>query len=138
MRFSLVRLSRGELDHEVLWASVATLAAAVGWIWLTLLGPPPLICPFHALTAGIPCPTCGTTRALLALMQGDVAASLGYHPAVAPGVAMGAAAWAYAWVVVLFRLPRIRVSASGWAATAIRWTVAAAVAGIWIIQIVRH
>ncbi|MFB3855339.1 MAG: DUF2752 domain-containing protein [Vicinamibacterales bacterium] len=135
MRVRLIRLSGGELDHEMLWASVATLAAAVAWIWLSRLGPPPLVCPFHALTGGIPCPSCGTTRALMLLLEGDFSASIRNHPAVGPGVVIGAAMWVYAWAVVVFRLPRIRVSASARAATAVRWGVVAFVAGIWAVQV---
>lgn len=32
------------------------------------------------ILVGIPCPGCGMTRALIALMHGDVAQSLQYHP----------------------------------------------------------
>jgi hypothetical protein len=35
-------------------------------------------CPLRHFT-GIPCPTCGMTRSLLALAQGDWSASLSYH-----------------------------------------------------------
>ena len=37
------------------------------------------LCPFALLT-GHPCPGCGLTRATLALLHGDVAASLHFHP----------------------------------------------------------
>lgn len=40
-------------------------------------------CPIRALT-GIPCPTCGFTRAALALLQGDIAQSLHIHPMLLP------------------------------------------------------
>lgn len=39
-------------------------------------------CPFHALT-GLPCPTCGTTRALAALTHGRIAAALAWNPLAA-------------------------------------------------------
>jgi hypothetical protein len=42
-------------------------------------GPP--MCP-TALFLGIPCPGCGLTRATLALLHGDIAAALHFHPLV--------------------------------------------------------
>jgi hypothetical protein len=41
----------------------------------------PAFCP-TALFLGIPCPGCGLTRASLALLRGDFAAALGFHPLV--------------------------------------------------------
>jgi hypothetical protein len=46
---------------------------------LVFLGPP--LCP-TALFFGIPCPGCGLTRATLALLQGDLASALHFHPLV--------------------------------------------------------
>ena len=43
-------------------------------------------CPFFALT-GKPCPTCGVTRALWALLQGDAARYWHYQPMALPLVA---------------------------------------------------
>lgn len=40
-------------------------------------------CPIRAIT-GIPCPTCGFTRAALALLQGDIVRSLRIHPMLLP------------------------------------------------------
>lgn len=134
MRF--VTLRPGEVDHEVLWASVGTLALAVSWLWLSMLGPPPVLCPFRTIT-GLPCPTCGATRAFAALFSGDLPGSLGYNPAVVPALAAGAVAWVYAWVVVCLRLPRIRLSAGPRAARVLRWTIALAAAGFWAVQILR-
>ena len=61
--------------------------------WLRLMLP---VCPLRAVT-GIACPTCGGTRAVLALLRGDVTGSLAWNPFVALGLAglfaLGAAAW---------------------------------------------
>lgn len=37
---------------------------------------------------GYPCPGCGFTRAALALLRGDLAASLRYHPLALPGAVL--------------------------------------------------
>ncbi len=59
------RLQSGQL---LLAAALALLVALVR-------------CPFRFLT-GISCPGCGMTRALLALLRGDLAAAYDYHPLV--------------------------------------------------------
>ena len=50
---------------------------------ITRLGIP---CPTSSLF-GVQCPTCGITRSLMALLRGDVAQSIAYHPG---GVALAA------------------------------------------------
>jgi hypothetical protein len=63
-------------------------------------------CPFHALT-GVPCPGCGTTRALLALVRGDVPAALAWNPAATVALLAGwiAATCAPIWVLLEGPLP---------------------------------
>ena len=39
-----------------------------------------------ASTLGIPCPACGTSRAIVELLQGDFIGSLRYHPLLIPGI----------------------------------------------------
>ncbi len=39
----------------------------------------PTLCPFRLVT-GLPCPFCGMTRSMLALGQGDLGASVRFHP----------------------------------------------------------
>ncbi len=56
----------------------AVAACALGlYIWSGLA------CPFKAVT-GMPCPTCGMTRSLVALSHGDIGASLACHPFTIP------------------------------------------------------
>lgn len=53
----------------------AAFVGAVGLLlYLSDIG-----CVFRAVT-GVPCPGCGMTRAWLALLRGDVASAIAYHP----------------------------------------------------------
>ncbi|UCD76529.1 MAG: DUF2752 domain-containing protein [Phycisphaerales bacterium] len=65
------------------WA-VAVTAVWLGGVWLAswlsrLVESPPSLCLFHRVT-GLPCPTCGTTRMVLALGQGRPVDALLLNP----------------------------------------------------------
>jgi hypothetical protein len=53
--------------------------AWIGWNLAAGHGHAPVLCLVKALT-GIPCPSCGVTRSLVALAAGDVAGALGANP----------------------------------------------------------
>ncbi len=61
-----------------IWGVSAASAVLLAPLWPRLL---PLLprCTFHRLT-GHPCPTCGTTRAALALLHGHVIDAITYNP----------------------------------------------------------
>lgn len=117
---------RADLPLAGLWA-----VAAAGAVALAPLAPlfagllPP--CPLHVMT-GLPCPTCGTTRAALHLAHGDVLAALAVNPLAAGGLTLGVLGGllAPAWVAVRGPLPRVTPERR-W-----RWLVAAVLAGNWI------
>lgn len=80
--------SRPTGPYEVTWpvlvALAGTLIAAGFRVAFALWGrvPVPLpVCLLYTLT-GIPCATCGTTRAFQALARGDVASALAYQPLI--------------------------------------------------------
>jgi len=96
-----------EVDAEMIWG-------AVGFVVLlgARLVPAPLTdwyrCPFHTIT-GIPCFTCGMTRAFRHMVRFDVVEAFAISPLGAVFCLFTAAFVLYALVVVLFRLPRPRV-----------------------------
>jgi len=95
----------GAADREMIWGSVLGSAGVLGAGWLRLGLPTPL-CPFHALT-GIPCPSCGTTRAAGCLLRGDFAGALEWNP-LGTLLLGGALLYvAYAAIVSGFRLRRV-------------------------------
>jgi hypothetical protein len=50
-------------------------------------------CPLHRLT-GAWCPGCGSSRAIVSLLRGDVTASFRYHPLLLPMLALLGWMWA--------------------------------------------
>lgn len=94
----LVRVQR-RFPHIPAWAIALVLfhLALVGLYVLLSAGtgeqPAPL-CNFRRLT-GLPCPTCGTTRMVLALGRADFTAALAYNP-----LALLLLAVAVAWLVL--------------------------------------
>ena len=78
------------MDHEAIWAPLTVLAFLAARFFpfeLLNLGP----CPWRMMT-GVPCPTCGGTRAMMALARMEIPAALALNPLVA---AAGIAAAVY-------------------------------------------
>lgn len=79
----------------------------LGLVWLKTGRPLPP-CTFHAVT-GWPCPTCGTTRATLKLLQGDLLSAFALNPLYFLGLVALVIFNVYAVVVLTARLPRLRL-----------------------------
>lgn len=96
------------MDHEAagLGASLGAAALVAGWLRLGLPRP---VCPLHAAT-GIPCPGCGTTRAIEALLAGEGSAAFLLNPLACAALAAVVIFDLYAAAVLLGRLPRWRPS----------------------------
>ena len=99
-------LHPGELDHEKLWLGVGVASCLLGGAWLAMDLPLPE-CNFRRFT-GLPCPTCGSTRAVRALREVDLLGAFHWNPLVTLGFAAAGLYLVYAVVVLLFRLPRFR------------------------------
>lgn len=77
------------------WLVAGALGCAGGALLAVLPAARPSLCPSRALL-GLPCPGCGMTRALAALLRGDFAAAFAFHPwafALAAQAALGWVAW---------------------------------------------
>lgn len=83
-------------------AGMTAIAGALVVLWAFPWAAGVLACPLKELTS-IPCPTCGTTRALLALARGDVWSALRLQPLATAGVGLGLLA--SAWLAAGGRLP---------------------------------
>lgn len=99
-----------EFDTEALVAlALAAYGAMAGALLLTrdyLWA-----CPFLHFT-GLPCPACGGTRSVSAMLAGDLPLALSWNPLMATGVLGAVLFMVYVAVVRLFGLPRVRVLSS--------------------------
>lgn len=111
MKIYLRRKKAGEYDHELLWGLLALPLVLLAGFTIALLWADHLFCGYRQFT-GYRCPGCGLTHALLHLFHGDVAAALQSNALAVFALSCAVAYIAYSAVVVLFRLPRIRVMAT--------------------------
>jgi len=121
-----------DLQLALLWLAAAASAVALRPVWLTVA---PLLrpCVFRALT-GVPCPTCGTTRAATALLNGELTTAIAANPmaALAGLVFVAGAPLAVGWTMTKRKLP----SATGPLPVWVR-VVAASLIGLnWVYVIV--
>jgi len=91
-------------------------------------------CPVHTLT-GLPCPSCGTTRAALALAAGDPLAAFAANPLAALGWLAAIAGGLAALALLAFGRPL--PSLPGWPERW-RWPLAVALAADWAYLIGRE
>lgn len=108
MRVEWRRRRAGEPDHELIWLVVTLGLAAAGSGWLALHLPWP-VCNFRALT-GLPCATCGATRASLSFLHGHPGAAWRFNPLICVGLCAVGFFDAYALVVLGTRSKRVRLS----------------------------
>lgn len=67
-----------ERQLAMLWGAAAASAVILRPLWITI-APHLRACTFRKLT-GFPCPTCGTTRTALALLDFDLGAAFAVNP----------------------------------------------------------
>ena len=100
-------LAPKETDFEFLFLTVSSGFVASCFAWLSL-GLPWPGCLFRRLT-GMPCPTCGATRCAMALAHGDLLGAMRHNPLMFVCYGLTVVVNVYAAVVLLFRLPRLRL-----------------------------
>ena len=108
---------------------VLGVAGAFGIMLLGLDRLPFAVCTFKAMT-GLPCFTCGGTRAAARLARLDVAGALAMNPLVAVG-AMAMVPWALADLVLRRRGSALGLEVDPAARVVLRWLVVALAVANW-------
>lgn len=108
MKLTLQRIGPRQADPERIWGWVGLLVLVGSGLWLRCLGPPPVRCQFRQLT-GLPCPTCGSTRSLAALAEGDLAGSFRMNPLASVAFLLALGYVPYALLATHMTLPRVRL-----------------------------
>jgi hypothetical protein len=123
--------TREERQLALLWLAAAASVVGLRPLWLALV---PLMrpCVFRSLT-GIPCPTCGTTRAATAFLHGNLAAAFTANPlAAAAGLFFVVGApLAALWAILRLPVPVVSFPLPARA----RFAVVAVVAANWLYLI---
>ena len=125
------RLRPLEVDHEALWLVVGGASICLLGVALATPGIQLPRCMFKTLT-GLPCPTCGVTRTVIALSRLDVGRALFMNPLAAIAGVAGLLYLLYAAAVLVLRLPRLRPTVSDVDARRIRIAAVATLAINWI------
>ena len=108
MQIACRQLTVSEIDHELLWLSVSLGGLIAAALWFALHLPWPH-CVFHELT-GLPCLTCGATRAAMQFFHGNFLVALKWNPLAFAGLCAVSMFDVYAAVVLATRAPRLRIA----------------------------
>jgi hypothetical protein len=103
---------------RVAGAGMLAVAAVRPWLPATI-GPP---CPLRTVT-GIPCPFCGMTRGVTAIVHGNFSAAFGFNPGAFLVVAMALV------LLVAWRWQRVRIP---------MWAVFVFFAALWSFQLFKY
>jgi hypothetical protein len=106
MRMILQKRTHGQIEFGIIYGGIALLAVCVGRFVPVLTFAPS--CVFKDLT-GVPCPTCGATRSVVHLAQGELSASFGLNPLVPLCFVIAVIAFFYSLITLIFGIPRVGV-----------------------------
>jgi hypothetical protein len=106
MRLVFKKRTSGQIEFGLVYGGIALLALCAARFLPVLTFLPS--CPFNELT-GIPCPTCGATRSVVHLAQGDILSSLGVNPLTSLCFIAAVLYFFYSLVTLVLSLPRADV-----------------------------
>jgi hypothetical protein len=129
LRILLKERTPGQIEFGIIYGGFALIALVVTRFLPALTTVLPS-CVFKGIT-GIPCPTCGATRAVMHLSRGDIIASLEMNPLVAIAVVSGMMYFIYSALTFLFNMRRITVIFADNEMNPVRLIVALTVAINW-------
>jgi len=132
MHMSLKKRLRGELEFGIIYGVIVILALVAGrFLPVEQVFP---ACVFKGL-AGIPCPTCGSTHAVVYLSRGNLAGALAANPLLSASVMIALLYFFYSLPARIFAVPRLSVSLSDREKDGVRVGAVVLVAANWIYLI---
>ncbi len=123
-----------EIDHELLWLLVSLGVSVTAIFWFAARLPTPQ-CVFHGLT-GLPCPTCGATRAAEQFLHGHFGASFFFNPLVFLAFCALLLFDLYASAILVMGAPRLRFRFSSSEKLFLRALAVVLLAGNWLYLLV--
>lgn len=104
MRFSLGKKAPNQIEFGLIYGVIALIMLGVArWPPILSLAPG---CVLKGLT-GVPCPTCGSTRALVHLSHGDIVLAFLMNPLVTIALIGAVLSFLTSLITLAFDLPRI-------------------------------
>jgi len=103
MRVVFARRVPGQIEFGIIYGAIAIIALCAVWL-LPVLSIAPS-CAFKMLT-GIPCPTCGSTRSVVHLANGDIFAAFMMNPLMTASFLISILFFLYGIIALLLNLPR--------------------------------
>ena len=128
MRLTLKERTRGQIEFGIIYGGIALLAVFAGRFVPVLSFAPS--CVFKGLT-GVPCPTCGATRSVVHLAQGELSASLSLNPLVPLLLIIAAIVFFYSLITLILGIPRVAIILSDREKNIARTVVVALVLANW-------
>ena len=109
MRIQMNTREPGQIEFGIIYGSIAALCVlAVKYLPIAHIAPS---CVFRGMS-GLPCPTCGTTRALLSMAKGNFIDAMTMNPLVVVLLTAAIASCLYSFVSLLFGTRRMTFSLS--------------------------
>ena len=129
MRIVFIKRNPGQVEFGLIYGGIALLALCAARLLPVLLYFPS--CAFKGLF-GIPCPTCGSTLAVVHLAHGGLFAAFAMNPLITLCFIAAVLFFLYNLVVLAFDLPRIAFLLSTQEGTALRIVVIGLVLAQWV------
>lgn len=106
MRFVLKKRLEGQIEFGIIYGLITLFALMAAHLLPVLKLAPG--CAFRA-HVGVPCPTCGSTRAVVYLSHGEIVSAFCMNPMIVSIAAVALLLLLYGLVTLVFDIPRIGV-----------------------------
>jgi hypothetical protein len=132
MHVTFKKRKTGEIEYGIIYGGVFLIALFIARTMPVLPLAPS--CVFRELT-GIPCPTCGATRSVVDLAQGEVFAAFRMNPLIALCFFNAILVFFYSLITLAFDLPKLNMILSSKEVNSVRVGAIVLILAQWIYLI---